>query len=224
MPLVCYTRFVMSNDVLKENTQEMRTTQYMDDPLYENKTDLDLVLMSLEAPFHFRAIIDRYASKLQRYIMRISNVSNEEAEDLLQDTFIKAYANLNGYDTNLSLSTWLYRIARNITIDHHRKTKVRPQGNSIDLDHDFINNVAGDFELNAEIDQTLLEDHLSKVLELMDFKYKEVLILRYWQEKSYDEISDIIKKPPGTVATLISRAKKQLAKLLQEEIKEGIQL
>ena len=89
-------------------------------------SDQELVVQALFDPEAFSQIIERYQDKLLRYIMRISNVSVQDAEDILQETFIKAYSNLNDYDHSLQFSSWIYRIAHNQTISSYRKRSVRP--------------------------------------------------------------------------------------------------
>ncbi len=162
----------------------------------------------------FRYIVERYQDKLRRYIRRLTNVSDEEEEDILQDIFIKTYQNLNGFDRDLKFSSWIYRIAHNAVISNFRKTKARPQTSSIDVDSGLVNRLAADIDIEKGIDRELLKKHLAEILTRLDRKYQEVLQLRFLEEKDYKEISDIIKKPPGTVATLINRGKDRLKREL----------
>lgn len=177
-------------------------------------TDEELVDASLLEQRAFAVLIDRYHSRLQRFVLRISNISSEEAEDIIQDTWIAAYRNLNGFDTKLSFSSWIYRIARNQTISQYRKRSVRPQGNSVELDDELLNTLASDISINHTIDNQLLKEHIGELLADLDEKYRTVLILKYVEDKTYSEIADILKKPEGTVATLLNRAKKRLEKLI----------
>lgn len=80
--------------------------------------------------------------------------------------------------------------------------------------------IADDFNMNEMVDQQYLKEHIQEVLEKLDDKYREILVLRFFQEKSYQEISDILRKPPGTVATLINRAKKECRQLLQDSLQK----
>ena len=80
---------------------------------HENLSDLQLVKLSLKDHQNFRYLVERYEPLLLRYMRRIANVSKEEAEDLLQEIFIKVYKNLNGFDQKLKFSSWIYRIAHN---------------------------------------------------------------------------------------------------------------
>jgi RNA polymerase sigma-70 factor (ECF subfamily) len=190
----------------------MRTDSQNDSFL--QKTDEELVKAALENQDCFLYIMERYQKKLLAYILRISGFSREDAEDVLQEVFIKIYVNLNSFDDNLKFSSWIYRITHNEVINNYRKKKSRPQC-VMDLDDDFLNNLASDFKTDGFTDGQFLKENVKKTMEGLDPRYREVLILRFWEDKDYKEISDILKKPMGTVATLISRAKNSF----QEEIK-----
>jgi RNA polymerase sigma-70 factor (ECF subfamily) len=71
----------------------------------------------------FYCIVNKYENKLLKYILRITNIDLEDAENLLQEVFIKVYKNINDYNTDFAFSSWIYRITHNITIDFHRKNK-----------------------------------------------------------------------------------------------------
>ncbi|TRZ78183.1 sigma-70 family RNA polymerase sigma factor [bacterium] len=181
---------------------------------YTKKTDIELVNLSLENRDCFVYLIKRYEQKLLRYIMRISGLRKEDAEDVLQDVFIKVYQNLNDFDPELKFSSWIYRIAHNQTISNHRKLKSRPQ--EISVDDGVFNNFASKLDLEKDVDRDKLKKTVSAVLIEMDEKYREALVLKFMEDKSYQEISDILKKPMGTVATLISRAKDQFRKISEK--------
>ncbi|PIU78076.1 MAG: hypothetical protein COS72_03485, partial [Candidatus Moranbacteria bacterium CG06_land_8_20_14_3_00_43_56] len=91
------------------------------------KTDEELVALTLKNQDFFSCIVERYEAKLTRYIRRISAATQEDAEDLLQEIFVKVYRNLYGFDPSLKFSSWIYRIAHNQVISQWRKTKSRPQ-------------------------------------------------------------------------------------------------
>ncbi|MFH1427472.1 MAG: RNA polymerase sigma factor [Patescibacteria group bacterium] len=181
----------------------------------QTKSDEELVLLTLANQDNFLHLIKRYDKKLFNYVLKISNFSREEAEDILQDAFIKIYKNLNEFDPSLKFSSWAYRIVRNQVISNYRKNKARPQ--KVELDNGIIENLASDLNITNEIDSKFLKRNINKVFNLMDGKYREVLFLKFMEEKNYQEISDILKKPIGTVATLINRAKKQFREELEKE-------
>jgi RNA polymerase sigma-70 factor, ECF subfamily len=175
----------------------------------ENMTDEELVKQTLADKEYFLCLMKRYEKKLMNYIMRITNVSFEEAEDILQETFIKVYLNLNEFNIDLKFSSWVYRITHNQVISNHRKNLARPSLLILDDDNNFLNNIASDLNLSDKVDSSILKDRIKEVLAKLDEKYREVLVLKFLEEKDYKEISDILAKPMGTVATLINRAKKQ---------------
>ena len=151
-----------------------------------------------------------------RYIRRISAATLEDAEDLLQEIFVKVYRNLNDFDQSLKFSSWIYRIAHNQVVSHWRKMKVRPQVLKFEADEDFLKFIATDEDLARDIERKFSGEEVRKMMENLDDKYREVLVLKFLEGKDYKEISDILEKPLGTVATLINRAKKQFAKITKE--------
>ena len=182
-----------------------------------DKSDNELVALALNDPNYFGILMERYEGKLLTYIRRISSVTHEDAEDILQNSFLKAYQNLNSFDGELTFSSWMYRIVHNETVSMWRKNKSRPQGNMVYVDDDFLERIVDTADIVSDMDKEFLKDVIDKLLKNMDDKYREILILKYIEDKSYDEISDILKKPAGTVATHLNRAKKQFRELYDEQ-------
>ncbi|MFA6184440.1 MAG: sigma-70 family RNA polymerase sigma factor [Parcubacteria group bacterium] len=176
----------------------------------EKKEDKELVKLSLENQEYFYCIISRYEKIILYYIQRISSLSKEDAEDILQEVFISVYQNLNDFDDSLKFSSWIYRIAHNKTISAWRKTKSRPKTIPTDSDENLFNFIASNEDIIGELERKHTAKELRLSLDKLDEKYKEVLILKFLEDKDYKEISDILKKPMGTVATLINRAKTKL--------------
>lgn len=177
----------------------------IDHSLCHSKTDVELVGMSLKDPDQFLCLTKRYEDKLLRYIIRISKFSREDSEDILQEVFIKTYFNLNEFDKELKFSSWIYRIAHNETVSAIRKKVVRP---TISLDVEDMEKFGGVFDMTKDIDNTLDRKMIDNALSNLDEKYREVLVLRFLDEKDYTEIADILKKPISTVGNLILRGKK----------------
>ena len=181
------------------------------------KSDEELVALTLENQDFFSCLVERYEPKLRRYIQRISAATQEDTEDLLQEIFLKVYRNLRDFDQKLKFSSWIYRIAHNQVVSVWRKTKSRPPVIKFEADEDFLKFVAADEDLAGDTERKFASEDVRKMLENLDNKYKEVLVLKFLEEKSYEEISDILQKPLGTVATLINRAKKQFVKIAKEK-------
>lgn len=169
------------------------------------KIDTELVRMSILDSDHFLCLTKRYEEKLLRYIIRISKFSREDAEDVLQDVFIKTYFNLNDFDKELQFSSWIYRIAHNEAVSAIRKKVVRP---SISMEVEDLAKFGDAFDMTKEMDNILDRKMIDGVLSKLDEKYREVLVLRFLDEKDYGEIADILKKPVSTVGNLILRGKK----------------
>lgn len=173
-----------------------------------SKTDNELVFLSLQKQDYFGVLMNRYSDKLARYARSISNIKEEEIEDILQDVFIKVYKNLNGFDQSLKFSSWIYRITHNQVVSHHRSKKARPQ--TIEIDQFLANRLRSEVDISKEFESKDLKEEMTLLLSLLKPIHYEALVLRFFEEKTYEEISDILKKPKGSVATIIHSAKKEL--------------
>jgi len=144
-------------------------------------------------------IVNRYKIKLMRYAKYLV-YDEHKAADVVQETFIKAFINLNGFDTRKKFSGWIYRIAHNEAMNlvkkYHRESPFSP-----DFDPQSSEDVEGEFTKNEIINKT--HDCLTQ----MPIMYSEPLVLYYLEDKPYDEISDILRLPIGTVGARINRAK-----------------
>ena len=155
----------------------------------------------------FGLLIERYEAKLKRYARKFLNYQ-EEIEDLVQDVFIKAYTNIQSFDVTQRFSPWLYRIAHNTFVN---ELKRKQRGSFIFFDADTIlphlpakettDAVALDAELRAELDSLVGE---------LPAKYREVLVLHYFEELSYQEISEVLRIPTTTVGVRMNRGRTKL--------------
>jgi len=181
------------------------------------KTDEEVAKLALENPDFFGCLVDRYEGKLMRYISRITSIPREDSEDLLQDVFVKVYRNLHGFDAKLKFSSWIYRITHNQVVSSWRKTKSSSQVLKFEGDEDYLKMLSSDEDIAENVERKFTAAEVRKIIDELDKKYREVLVLKFLEEKDYKEISDILEKPLGTVATLINRAKKQFAKISREK-------
>jgi len=190
----------------------------MDDTPKLPPSDEELVKMTLQDKSFFGDLVDRYESKLKRYIARLGVKNPDDQLDVLQEIFLKTYKNLNGFDTSLRFSSWIYRIAHNEAVSWYRKRNVRPEGHLIADSEDIIQWLSTK-EDSAEVlfDKTVNAEKVGEALAEIDDKYRQVLILRFFEHKEYEEISDILKIPVGSVGTLIHRGKKSLAGVLNKD-------
>lgn len=178
----------------------------------KGKTDREIIDLSRHNIKYFACLYDRYEARLLRYIIKFSSLGLEEAQDILQESFIKAWINLNDFDRDLAFSSWIYRIVHNETISTIRKKKSFGKNNTIEIKEEILQ--IPESENDEKKNQTLeVTYHLVNQLHL---KYQEVLVLKFYEKMSYEEISDVLKIPEGTVAVRINRAKKQLKKLIEK--------
>ena len=178
------------------------------------ETDAVVALRTLTERDYFAVLISRYEAKLLRYIRRLGVKTTEDREDILQDIFIKVYKNLNAFDPSLSFSSWIYRIAHNETMSWFRKRSVRPEHFMVDDGDAALERIAGGEDIEVAHMTQESQEEVRKALDTLPQKYRDVLVLRYFEDKSYDEIADILEMPLGTVATMVFRAKTKLKSVL----------
>jgi RNA polymerase sigma-70 factor (ECF subfamily) len=159
----------------------------------------------------YAEIIKRYQKKLLRYANYLLG-DEHAAADAVQEGFIKSYINLNGFNSRKKFSSWIYRIVHNQALNAvYKNRRQQPLNEAIIIDD------------KSNIEETLIKKellmHTQSCLEKMPIIYKEPLSLFYLEEKSYEEISDILRLPLGTVGTRINRAKAIMKKLCQENQK-----
>ncbi len=164
----------------------------------------------------FGVLVERYQEKLGRYVRRLGVPRAEDAEDILQNAFVSAFRNLNGFDPSLSFNAWMYRIAHNEAMTFFRKRKARPEGNAVEDSEAAFERLFSDDDPMENAARSHDAARVSAALRSLPDKDRDVLLLRYFEERDYKEISDILRLPMGSVATLIHRAKKKLAKTLAE--------
>lgn len=180
-------------------------------------TDEQLVIECKKDQRHFAVLVERYVPKLTHYIRRRSLATSDDIEDLLQNVFIKVYRNINEYDTSLLFSSWIYRITHNEMIDWYRREKRRATLSIDDEAHDIVSKLFTDDDHVGRVSSAEQKQLVIDAVNKLDDKYKDILLLRFFEEKSYEEIADILTIPPGTVAVRINRAKKQLEKILTQQ-------
>ncbi len=179
-------------------------------------SDQALVTQALQDPEAFGALMERYEKPLSRYLMRLTGWGTDEMSDILQEAFIKAYRHLNDYDEELKFSTWMYRITHNQAIDTLRSHRARSIVTQAPLE-DVAQFVPDSLDIEAEF---LREEDMTRVqaaILALPLLYRDVLVLRFLEERSYEEIVDILKKPKGTIATLIRRGRTFLLAALEQK-------
>ncbi|HMV26561.1 MAG TPA: sigma-70 family RNA polymerase sigma factor [bacterium] len=169
----------------------------------------------------FELLMNRYRPQIFGLMYRMVHKS-EEAEDLVQEAFMKAFTSLSNFNYEYAFSTWLYKIATNNCIDHLRKKKL--QTYSIDAPVQYK-----DSEYQIEIpdltyhpEKEMMRNERTQMIkgaiEELPEKYKRVIFLRHSEELSYEEISEMLNIPIGTVKARIFRAREMLNKFLKGKI------
>lgn len=179
------------------------------------RTDEDIAAHIQEGDTEsFGLLVNRYEEKMKRYARKFL-FDGEEAKDVVQEVFIKAYINIKSFQIHRKFSSWLYRIAHNELINAVKKKKRTPIL-FIDLDvllPHLSSRPAGEEEMEKKEIKQLLEQSLEKI----DVKYREPLVLYYFEEFDYKEIADILQIPVSTVGVRIRRGKAVLKKVINIE-------
>ena len=162
----------------------------------------------------FNDIVERYKNRLMNTITRMVS-SQQEAEDIVQETFLRVYVHRDSFDFRHCFSTWLYTIALNLARNELRKRKRFKFFDITDMQ-------GHESEISVEMK---LPSNLSKVLEKaiesLPEKYKTAFILRDIQEQPYDEVAKIMSIPLGTVKSRVNRARALLRDKLKPRMEES---
>ncbi len=156
----------------------------------------------------YAQIIKRYQDKLIRYANYLVQ-DNDKSADVVQNTFIKAYINLNGFNVKKKFSSWIYRIAHNEAMNMFNKHKGQL---ALKEDVEFDSGI----DIEGDLVKRELKARIHDCLRKIPIIYGEPLSLHFLEEKSYQEISDILRMPIGTVGTRINRAKILMKKICQK--------
>ena len=168
----------------------------------------------------YEVLLKRYQTGVYNMIYQMIK-NREETEDLVQEAFIKAFKSLESYNEDYAFSTWLYKIAFNHCIDAIRKKKLKtlPLDRPIQLKEGEVRHEIKDESSSPEGDfifaerKKLIQESIASLPE----RYRVAIILRHQKEYSYEEISDMLNIPLGTVKARIFRAREMLKKKLQEK-------
>lgn len=164
----------------------------------------------------FELLIKKY----QKYAYNISLKylkDPNEAEDITQEALIKVFRNLKNFNMNSKFSTWLYRIVVNTCKDELRKKKREENVSHLDNSDEYINEVEDTkYEPLRSLEENELSEGLKNAVDELKLKYKEVIILCDVNGLSYNEISNILDIPVGTVRSRISRGRLNLRKIINE--------
>jgi RNA polymerase sigma-70 factor (ECF subfamily) len=165
----------------------------------------------------YSKLVDKYQKPLYFHIRKMIK-EVELVDDLVQEVFMKAFHNLNSYSNEYAFSTWIYRIATNHTIDYLRKKKLQ----TLSIDQPYKTK-DGDMEMQLpdesfSTDQPVMKKErkaiVQEAIDDLPEKYRLVIEMRHMEEKTYQEIAEILDLPLGTVKAHIFRARELLYKAL----------
>lgn len=151
----------------------------------------------------YTEIVKRYEKKLMRYALSLVR-DDSKAQDIVQNAFIKAFVNLRSFNQKLKFSSWIYRITHNEAINEIKKYRREISFDDVP-EIEYI--PSGDQPAEAVFDTNQMKEMLSESLAQLPALYREPLVLLFFEERSYQEISDILRLPIGTVGTRINRGK-----------------
>ena len=167
-------------------------------------------------------LLKKYKNSVYNLVIRMVRNSHE-AEDLTQEAFIKAFNSLSSFNEEFAFSTWLYKIATNNCIDFFRKRKLQTysldkpiQYKDSEIQHEIPDpDLTPEKSIEASERSIIIRDAINNLPE----KYRKAIELRHSEEKSYEEISDILRLPLGTVKARIFRAREMLNKALKNKLR-----
>ncbi|MCK5004867.1 MAG: sigma-70 family RNA polymerase sigma factor [Candidatus Aminicenantes bacterium] len=179
-------------------------------------TDRDLVENSLNGSRQdFEILVKRYSKKLYLFIFNRTG-NREDTEDIIQETFLKVYKNLSGYDPKWNFSTWIYTIAMRISVSHFRYTNVRERKPIFPLS-----------PTTESPEEKMIKNDVSSIWEAADklgtVKY-EVIRLRYGDGLTIKEIVKITGKTSVNIRVILYRAKNELIRIMNRTVEPGMPL
>lgn len=160
----------------------------------------------------FGVLVERFEPKLLRYSRKFL-FDHEDGKDIVQEVFMKAYGNIQSFDVKRSFSSWIYRIAHNEFINAIKK-KGREPLSFFDPDTLFPHPTAPT-QADDELKKQEIKEMVEKCLDKLDAKYREPLVLYYYEDMDYKQISEIMHIPVSTAAIRLKRGKEALQKVYQ---------
>jgi len=194
-------------------------------PGLDSQTDQALIEQCRKRDFEaFGKVVDAYQSRVYGFVKRMVRDS-EDALDVTQEVFIRAFQAFDRFDGRSSLRTWLFRIAHNLCIDRSRRTKRQVESVSLITqteDGDTAYDIP-DVRWNPE--ETLIQEELIQLTEqalaTMSEKLRTVLLMHDSEDLSYEEIAQILAVPVGTVKSRLFLARNHLKATIEAYRKEG---
>lgn len=187
----------------------------MDFENYIAADDRQIVAWALEGDkLAFESLVGRYRDSIRTLYTKRYGVPIDDADDLTQETFIKAFLKLEQFNPEYSFGQWIVTIARNTFIDFVRKR--RDDAASFDSESVLMTKVASSPTPEERIINNQQKVQIENYLKIMNPKYSRLIELRFIKELSYEEIAEELKMPLGTVKTQIHRARARICEYIIE--------
>lgn len=178
-------------------------------------SDEKLILRSQEGDINaYNELVKRYKDRLLNFVFRYFN-NVEQAEDVVQDTLIKLYTHASYYKNVAKFSTWIFTIAKNNALTELRKNKRKKTDSLWTDDGQVIDINSKEESLDSKVQNEIAIDQLNKFLDEIPENFRMAVVLRDFQELSYEEISKILEIPIGTIKSRINRGRIQLAEKMK---------
>jgi RNA polymerase sigma-70 factor, ECF subfamily len=168
----------------------------------------------------FEILIQRYTTRLFQFL-RQRLPTDQDAEDITQEAFIKAYQNMHRYDSQWKFSTWLYTIASRLAISHYRANKKNAYHLSLNESAQPLTSTANCTGPRESLIKQQDSQNLWTLASALKPNHYEALWLRYGEEFTVKEIADVLKKTPLHVRVLLHRARLKLSKLMAQQMASG---
>lgn len=191
----------------------------VDEALTSREADLEMVRAVIDGDTTaYRGLVEKYQGRV--YAMVYGMLRNrEDARDVTQEAFVKAYRNLQSFRMDSSFYTWLYRIAMNLAIDHTRKRKRQhtsafDEGIAAREDGGDISDIHHEDGPGRALERKQLYKQIMDAMEKLPEDQRQVILLRELEGLSYKEIAQVMDIPEGTVMSRLFYARKKLQKML----------
>lgn len=172
--------------------------------------DKHLVELSLQGDdIAFEYLFNRYSEAIRRLLLHRS-ASIEDTEDLLQETFIKVYINLQRYSPEYTFGQWIYTIARNTHIDFERRRQ-----DDLSIDEKFSSHAACTPSPEDNLINLQQRRQIESYISCLPEQYRQLFTMRFLEDYTYEEIAEKLNLPMGTVKTQIHRARERMCRLIR---------
>lgn len=180
----------------------------------EDQQDIDRVLQGDQAAY--AALVERYQRRLLGWLFHACG-SRDEAEDLAQETFARAYRKLRLYEGRSSFYTWLCRVAMNLLISQRRRKRIENQVTREGFEV-AMSSVGQEQAVDQQMERSEIQQYVQAAIAMLDVERRTVILLRDFDGMDYEQIAETLEIPVGTVRSRLHRARLELKSILEQRI------